>query len=58
MPHQDHRAVDSQLAALTEINTPPDKFAALNLSIDHLDELQVQIGEKLHGRAGGARIPA
>jgi carbon starvation protein len=36
------------------INTPPDKFAALNLSIDHLDELQVQIGEKLHGRAGGA----
>jgi carbon starvation protein len=36
------------------INTPPDKFAALNLSIDHLDELQVQIGEQLHGRAGGA----
>ena len=36
------------------INTPPDKFAALNLSIDHLDELQVQIGEHLHGRAGGA----
>jgi carbon starvation protein len=36
------------------INTAPDKFATLGLSIDHLDELQGQIGEHLHGRAGGA----
>jgi carbon starvation protein len=36
------------------INTPVDKFATLGLSIDHLDELQSQIGERLHGRAGGA----
>ncbi len=36
------------------INTPPDKFATLGLSIDHLDELQDRIGEHLHGRAGGA----
>jgi carbon starvation protein len=36
------------------INTPVDKFATLGLSIDHLDELQSQIGEHLHGRAGGA----
>jgi carbon starvation protein len=36
------------------INAPPDKFAALGLSMDHLPELSQQIGEKLNGRAGGA----
>ena len=36
------------------INAPPDKFAALGLSMDHLPELSQQIGEKLVGRAGGA----
>jgi carbon starvation protein len=36
------------------INAPPDKFAALGLSTDHLPELSAQIGEKLTGRAGGA----
>ncbi len=36
------------------INAPPDKFAALDLSMDHLPELSAQIGEKLQGRTGGA----
>jgi carbon starvation protein len=36
------------------INAPPDKFAALGLSTEHLGELSQQIGEKLAGRAGGA----
>ena len=36
------------------INAPPDKFAALGLSMDHLPELSLEIGEKLAGRAGGA----
>jgi carbon starvation protein len=36
------------------INTPPDKFAALGLSMEHLPELSEQIGERLVGRAGGA----
>ena len=36
------------------INAPPDKFATLGLSMDHLPELSQQIGEKLTGRAGGA----
>ncbi|MHB8874377.1 MAG: carbon starvation CstA family protein [Myxococcaceae bacterium] len=36
------------------INAAPDKFAALNLSMDHLPELSEQIGEKLQGRTGGA----
>jgi carbon starvation protein len=36
------------------INAPPDKFAALGLSVDQLPELAAQIGEKLTGRAGGA----
>jgi carbon starvation protein len=36
------------------INTPPDKFAALGLSMDHLPELAEQIGERLVGRPGGA----
>jgi carbon starvation protein len=36
------------------INTPPDKFATLGLSVEHLPELSEQIGEKLAGRAGGA----
>lgn len=36
------------------INTPPDKFATLGLSIDHLPELAEQIGERLVGRPGGA----
>jgi carbon starvation protein len=36
------------------INAPPDKFAALGLSMDHLPELSQQIGERLEGRAGGA----
>jgi len=36
------------------INAPPDKFAALGLSMDHLPELSREIGEKLVGRAGGA----
>jgi carbon starvation protein len=36
------------------INAPPDKFAALGLSMDHLPELSEQIGERLQGRAGGA----
>jgi carbon starvation protein len=36
------------------INAPPDKFATLGLSMDHLPELSRQIGEKLAGRAGGA----
>ena len=36
------------------INSPPDKFAALGLSMDHLPELSQQIGERLVGRAGGA----
>jgi carbon starvation protein len=36
------------------INAPPEKFAALGLSMDHLPELSEQIGEKLAGRAGGA----
>jgi carbon starvation protein len=36
------------------INAPPDKFAALGLSTEHLPELSAQIGERLAGRAGGA----
>jgi len=36
------------------INTPPDKFATLGLSMDHLPELADQIGERLQGRPGGA----
>jgi carbon starvation protein len=36
------------------INVPVDKFASLHISIDHLDELQTQIGENLHGKTGGA----
>jgi carbon starvation protein len=36
------------------INVRPDKFATLGLAIDHLDELQTQIGEHLHGKPGGA----
>lgn len=36
------------------INTPPDKFAALGMTTEHLGELSTQIGEKLQGRAGGA----
>ena len=36
------------------INAPPDKFAALGLSMDHLPELSQQIGEKLVGKTGGA----
>jgi carbon starvation protein len=36
------------------INTPPDKFATLGLSVDHLPELAEQIGERLQGRPGGA----
>jgi carbon starvation protein len=36
------------------INTPPDKFATLGLSMDHLPELAEQIGERLQGRPGGA----
>jgi carbon starvation protein len=36
------------------INSPPDKFAALGLSTEHLPELAAQIGERLTGRAGGA----
>jgi carbon starvation protein len=36
------------------INSPPDKFAALGLSMEHLPELSEQIGERLVGRAGGA----
>jgi carbon starvation protein len=36
------------------INVKPDKFATLGLAIDHLDDLQTQIGEHLHGREGGA----
>jgi len=36
------------------INAPPDKFATLGLSMDHLPELSQQIGERLQGRAGGA----
>jgi carbon starvation protein CstA len=40
------------------INTPPDKFATLGLSMDHLPELQHAIGERLEGRAGGAGVDA
>jgi carbon starvation protein len=36
------------------INTAPDKFATLGLSMDHLPELAEQIGERLQGRPGGA----
>jgi carbon starvation protein len=36
------------------INVRPNKFATLGLAIDHLDELQSQIGEQLHGKPGGA----
>jgi carbon starvation protein len=36
------------------INTPPDKFAALGMEMEHLPELSAQIGERLQGRAGGA----
>jgi len=36
------------------INAPPDKFAALGLTTEHLTDLSQQIGEKLAGRAGGA----
>jgi carbon starvation protein len=36
------------------INTPPEKFATLGLSMDHLPELAEQIGERLQGRPGGA----
>ncbi|MFN7976425.1 MAG: carbon starvation protein A [Acidobacteriota bacterium] len=36
------------------INAPPDKFATLGLSMDHLPELSAQIGEKLEGKTGGA----
>jgi carbon starvation protein len=36
------------------INTAPDKFAALGMSMEHLPELSQQIGERLAGRAGGA----
>jgi carbon starvation protein len=36
------------------INAPPDKFAALGLSMEHLPELSREIGETLRGRAGGA----
>ena len=36
------------------INAPPDKFATLGLTMDHLPELSQQIGENLTGRAGGA----
>jgi carbon starvation protein len=36
------------------INSPPDKFAALGLSMEHLPELSAQIGERLVGRTGGA----
>jgi len=36
------------------INTPPDKFAALGMHMEHLPELSEQIGERLAGRAGGA----
>ncbi len=36
------------------INTAPDKFAQLGLSMEHLPELAEQIGERLVGRAGGA----
>jgi carbon starvation protein len=36
------------------INAAPDKFATLGLSMDHLPELEQQIGEHLQGRTGGA----
>ncbi|MEO6951196.1 MAG: carbon starvation protein A [Polyangia bacterium] len=36
------------------INTAPDRFAQLGLSMEHLPELSAQIGERLTGRAGGA----
>ncbi len=36
------------------INTAPDKFAQLGLSMEHLPDLAAQIGERLTGRAGGA----
>jgi carbon starvation protein len=36
------------------MNSPPDKFAALGLSMEHLPELAEQIGERLVGRSGGA----
>jgi carbon starvation protein len=36
------------------INSPPDKFAALGLSMDHLPEWSAQVHEKLAGRTGGA----
>jgi carbon starvation protein len=36
------------------INTPPDKFALLGMSTEHLPELAEQIGERLDGRPGGA----
>jgi carbon starvation protein len=36
------------------INTPPDQFAALGMSAEHLPELSEQIGENLAGRTGGA----
>jgi carbon starvation protein len=36
------------------INTPPDKFAALGMTMDHLPDLAEQIGERLMGRPGGA----
>jgi carbon starvation protein len=36
------------------INTPPDKFALLGMTTEHLPELAEQIGERLDGRPGGA----
>ncbi len=36
------------------INAPPDKFAALGMTTEHLPELAQQIGERLDGRPGGA----
>ena len=36
------------------INVPTDKFAALGLTTQHLGEMELQTGEHLAGRAGGA----
>ena len=54
------RPAESAPSALTQgdyfaINAPPEKFAALGLSMDHLPELSEQIGEK---RVQGAHADA
>ena len=36
------------------INTPPEVFQKLGLSVSNLPQLSAEIGEKLEGRAGGA----